>query len=68
MTSLFLNASHLNAVCNFKYLGNILSRFTADNDDVVYQISLLYPRSNIIVVAKPVNAADMLSYVFLGVN
>ena len=47
--SLVLNASHLNTVCSFKYLGHILSASAADNDDIVHQMSLLYARANVLI-------------------
>ena len=47
--SLALNASHLSVVCSFKYLGHILSASTADNDDIVHQMSLLYARANVLI-------------------
>lgn len=47
--SLTLDASHLNVVSSFKYLGHIVSALTFDNDDILHQMSLLYARANVLI-------------------
>ena len=44
-----LDSSHLNVVTSFKYLGHIVSTVTADNDDILHQMSLLYARANVLI-------------------
>ena len=46
--SFVLDASHLNVVDSFKYLGHIISTVSDDNDDILNQLSMFFARANVL--------------------